>query len=257
MEEQSETLLLDVGNSSVHVGLARRELKETFRTGQKNLTVIQRKWNEWSSKGVPGRVLLASVAPEAEQDIRRFLQTTWDVTPLRFREDFPVPIEIRTNTPDEVGDDRLLNAIAVGTRYQSPAVAVDCGTAVTFDVVSEEGAFEGGVIAPGISISAKALHDHTAKLPEVSPGTVTDVFGKDTKTAIKTGIYHGFTGMVRHILDELQEKLPNERLVIGLGGDIHLFDRPEDLFDVIDSNLTLKGLLDAGKHFESGRRAAD
>jgi type III pantothenate kinase len=234
----------------VHVGFARKAVRESFRTGHDSLTEITRNWSKWSSNHPPDRTLLASVNPGAERKVRTYLQDAWDVTPLRFREEIPVPIDIRTNTPGEVGDDRILNAIAVGTRYESPAIAVDCGTAVTFDVVSGDGAFEGGVIAPGISISAKALHEYTAKLPEISPDTATNAFGRDTTSAIRTGIYHGFTGMVRHILDQILAEL-HSPLVIGLGGDIHLFDSPEDLFDVIDSDLTLKGLLDAGENVQT------
>jgi type III pantothenate kinase len=245
MSQRSPSLLLDIGNTSIHGGVADVELEHTFRTTEDKLDAIEEAWEEGSPGTSPDQILLASVNPGAEEAVRSYLERIWDASIHRFGTEIPVPIDVHISSPEEVGDDRLLNATAVWHRYNTAAIAVDCGTAVTFDIITSDGAFHGGVIAPGISISAKALHDHTAMLPEIDPGPTGDAFGQDTKTAIQTGIYHGFTGMVRRILKQIKQDLDDEPLVIGLGGDIRLFDQPDQLFDKIDRELTLKGLLDA------------
>lgn len=240
------TLLLDIGNTSIHAGFATDTLKDSFRVLRGELNRIDERWSHYHPDAPPAKVLLASVNPEIEQEVRAFIKSTWSQTPVRFGTDLPVPIEVNTSTPEgEVGDDRLLNATAVAHRYPSACIVVDCGTAVTFDVITSDGAFDGGVIAPGITISAKALHDNTAMLPEISPAPTKKAFGKNTEEAIQSGIYHGFTGMVRHILHQIKQETEGDPLIIGLGGDVKLFDHPEQLFDEIDMDLTLKGLLDA------------
>lgn len=238
-------LLLDIGNTSIHVGIAADSLKQSFRVSNDDLQEIETRWSQYAPDHPPDDLLLASVNPESEQNVRSFLKSTWNRSPLRFGTDLPVPIEVNTSTPrEEVGDDRLLNATAVSTRYASACIVVDCGTAVTFDVITSGGAFDGGVIAPGITISAKALHDHTAMLPEISPASTDLAYGKNTEQAIQSGIYHGFVGMVQHIIRQIKQDLEESPLVIGLGGDVQLFDQPMTLFDEIDMDLTLKGLLD-------------
>ncbi len=245
MTEHPTSLLLDIGNTSIHAGIADEHLEHTFRLTEADLDPLLEHWEEAHPDHPPDHILMASVNPGIEEAVRSHISSVWDQPIVRFGSDIPVPIDVHISAPEEVGEDRLLNATAIWHRYNQAAIAVDCGTAVTFDIVNSSGAFVGGVIAPGISISAKALHDHTAMLPEITPVSTDEVFGQNTETALQTGIYHGFTGMVRYILAEIKEDLDEDPLVIGLGGDIHLFDQPEQLFDRIDPVLTLKGLLDA------------
>jgi type III pantothenate kinase len=150
---------------------------------------------------------------------------------------------IRTENPHEVGADRLVNAVAAYARVGSTCVIVDFGTAITYDAVSAEGEYLGGIITPGIEISLEALSDRAAKLPNVEIGEPRSLIGRSTVDAIRSGIAYGFAGQVEGIVRRLRDELGQETRVIATGGfATAMFPFIKETIDEVDEFLTLTGL---------------
>ena len=150
---------------------------------------------------------------------------------------------IRIDNPREVGADRLVNAVAAYERFRSACVVVDFGTAITYDVVSDQGEYLGGIIMPGIEISMDALYERAAKLPKVEPLEPRSLIGKSTVEAIRSGIAYGFAGQVEGIVRRMREELGEGTPVLLTGGLARVvvpFVR--ERIDAVDDELTLKGL---------------
>ena len=140
--------------------------------------------------------VIGTVVPAALYDIRRLCRDWLDVEPLVARAALDWGFAIKIDNPDEVGADRLLNTLAGHVRYGGPMVIIDFGTATTFDVMDRDGAYLGGVIAPGINLSIEALHRAAARLPRIGIGRPQSVIGRSTVPAMQSGIYWGYVGMV-------------------------------------------------------------
>lgn len=144
--------------------------------------------------------------------------------------------------PKEVGTDRLVNAYAGIRLYGAPLIAVDFGTAVTFDVVSRNKEYLGGMIIPGLSISLDALASRTALLPRVSLKKPSEFIGRDTKSSILSGIIYGFAALTDDLAERIRSKIGRGAKVIGTGGNVELISKYCRYIDKIDTNLTLQGL---------------
>lgn len=164
------------------------------------------------------------------------------VGPLTAGVDIPYGMPLDVDNPHEVGADRVVNAVAAYERFKSSVIVVDFGTAVTLDYVTADGRYAGGVIAPGISISADALHERTAKLPRVEVSRPASVIGKNTVDAIRSGLYWGFAGLVDVVLQKMMDEVKGSPEVIATGGDATLVAGGSRLIKEIDELLTLKGL---------------
>jgi type III pantothenate kinase len=152
-------------------------------------------------------------------------------------------IPIRYDNPREVGADRLVNAVAAYERYKTACVVVDFGTAITYDVVSGDGEYLGGIISPGMEISLEALYTKAAKLPVVELGEPRSLIGKTTIDAIRSGIVYGFAGQVDGIIARLRAELGADLPAIATGGLAHhIVPAFTDSVDAVDELLTLKGL---------------
>jgi len=146
--------------------------------------------------------------------------------------------------PKEVGADRLVNAVGAHTKYPGPLILVDSGTATTFDVISKDGDFEGGIIAPGINLSLRALHDAAAKLPRIAIAKPEKVIGRGTVEAMQSGIFWGYIGLIDGLIEKIREEDKREFTVIGTGGVASLFEGASEHIDIFDSHLTINGLFD-------------
>lgn len=189
--------------------------------------------------------VVSSVVPAFDGAIKdalagHFLQG--GVVPLMAGADIPYVMPLDVDNPSEVGADRVVNAVAAYERFKSSVIVVDFGTAVTLDYVTRDGRYAGGVIAPGISISADALHERTAKLPLVEPARPGAVIGKNTVDAIRSGLYWGFAGLVDGVLQKMMDEVKGSPEVIATGGDAALVAGGSRLIKEIDELLTLKGL---------------
>ncbi len=187
-------------------------------------------------------VAVSSVVPDVNASLTQFCEETVGQNPVFVCKD-TVGIKIDIDTPEEAGADRLVNAVAVQAHYQTPAVVIDFGTATTFDVIDSEGAYSGGVIAPGINLSIEALTRAAAQLPKVSVQKPARVIGKNTQEAIQSGIYYGYIGLIEGLLARIAGELGVTPYVVATGGLAPLFAPGTDVIDLVDGDLTLKGLL--------------
>ncbi len=146
--------------------------------------------------------------------------------------------------PESIGADRLANAVAVSTLHGTPAIVVDFGTAVTFDIVSEDGVYLGGVIAPGLGAMTDYLHKRTALLPRITLSEPHRAIGRSTKEAMKSGAVHGYRGLVTEILRQILREIPTKRRthIVATGGDAQLIAGRTEIFSAISPTLTLEGL---------------
>jgi type III pantothenate kinase len=155
-----------------------------------------------------------------------------------------VPIEVKLARPDQVGADRLMNAYAVARFHRSPAIVVDFGTAATFDVIDETGAFCGGVIAPGPNLSREALFMAAARLPRVGIERPKNVIGQDTIEAMQSGLYYGYAAMAEGIIARLKKEIGGNPLVIATGGLSGLFAKDIPSIQQYEPELMLRGLVE-------------
>ncbi|MCB1562317.1 MAG: type III pantothenate kinase [Alphaproteobacteria bacterium] len=197
-------------------------------------------------------VIVSSVVPEADFQIRGFCRKYLEREPIFVTPD-KVNVEIDLDRPEEVGADRLVNAVAVKAFYRTPAIVIDFGTATTFDVIDARGAYAGGVIAPGINLSIHALHSAASKLPRVSVTKPERVIGKNTVQAMQSGVYWGYTGLIEGIVQKISEDMKEKPLILATGGLALLFATDSSVIDEVDGQLTLKGLLQIYKDM-NGRK---
>ncbi|HUW58273.1 MAG TPA: type III pantothenate kinase [Planctomycetota bacterium] len=240
-------LALDLGNSSLSAGVFDgRELVRRFRILVADFDVLAARLQEHLAglpQGEIDRVALASVNPPRVDTVRESVAAALHgVELVMVGRDVRVPVEARVDRPGEVGTDRLLNVLAAFRRLGDACLVADFGTALTIDVVSVDGAYVGGVIAPGITMSASALHAGTALLPRVVLRPVDNVIGTDTVGCIQSGLFWGTIGMLEGLVRRLREEYPAARKVLGTGGDAALFADHCDVIDEVVPELTLEGI---------------
>lgn len=152
-------------------------------------------------------------------------------------------IEVKTENQTDVGADRLVNAVAAHDIYKGPLIVIDFGTATTFDVVDETGAYIGGVISPGINLSLEALHMAAAKLPRIAVERPEKVIGKSTVPAMQSGVFWGYVGLVEGIVQRIQQEYGRPMKVVATGGLATLFAGSVPVIEHVDQELTIKGLF--------------
>jgi type III pantothenate kinase len=187
------------------------------------------------------RVIVASVVPPLDPILNEMVSSYFSVKPV-FVTHENAGIPVLYDDPREVGADRIVNAVAVLKKYGKPAIVVDFGTATTFDAITSDGEYKGGVIAPGIVISAEALYEHAAKLPRIEIQKPANIIGTSTITSMQSGLFFGYVALVDGILTRMKKELgPNTR-VIGTGGQAPFISQETKLIETVDPNLTLDGL---------------
>jgi type III pantothenate kinase len=188
------------------------------------------------------RAVIGTVVPAALYHLRRLCRDWFDVEPLVARAHLDWGFDIRIDNPEEVGADRLLNALAAHQAYHGPLVVIDFGTATTFDVVGGDGAYLGGIIAPGINLSIEALHKAAARLPRIGIGRPQAVIGRSTVPAMQSGIYWGYVGLIEGLVARIQAEYGEHLKVIATGGLAPLLAEGTTVIERIDPDLTLDGL---------------
>jgi type III pantothenate kinase len=192
--------------------------------------------------GVFNACIISSVVPQSIFNLRNLARRYLHVEPLVIGENAELGIEVRIDKPSEAGADRLVNAIGAHTTYAGDLVVIDSGTATTFDLVGADGAFEGGVIAPGINLSMEALHSAAAKLPRVAIQKPQRVVGTDTVGAMQSGVFWGYIALVEGLVSRIKAEYGRPMKVIGTGGLAHLFRHSTSAIDVVDHDITIRGL---------------
>ncbi len=188
--------------------------------------------------------IVSSVVPQSIFNLRNLARRYLHVEPMIIGENVDLGIEVRIEKPSEAGADRLVNAIGAHVNYPGDLLVVDSGTATTFDLVASDGAFEGGVIAPGINLSMQALHSAAARLPRVAIQRPAHVIGKDTVGAMQSGIYWGYVSLIEGLIGRIKDELDRPLTVIGTGGVASLFERATAAIDRFDHDLTIVGMLE-------------
>jgi type III pantothenate kinase len=194
--------------------------------------------------GVFNGCIVSSVVPQSIFNLRNLARRYLKVEPLVVGENVDLGIDIRIDKPSEAGADRLVNAIGAHVEYPGDLLVIDSGTATTFDIISADGAFEGGVIAPGINLSMEALHQAAARLPRVAIQKPQRVVGKDTVVAMQSGIFWGYIGLIEGLVARIKGEWDKPMTVIGTGGVASLFHGATMCIDTFDSDLTIRGLLE-------------
>lgn len=190
-------------------------------------------------------VIISSVVPAANAALHSLCAKIFGAEPVFVSSELlKGKITINLDTPSQAGADRLVNAVAVSKYYQTPAVVVDFGTATNFDVIGADNSYEGGVISPGINLSIDALYKAAAKLPMVDVARPEKTIGKNTVEAMQSGIYWGYIGLIEGTLKRIEVELGAKPYVIATGGLAPLFADGTNVIDIIDQDLTLKGLLE-------------
>src|ERR1700689_5175495 len=239
-------LLLDIGNTHTHLGLANEERVV------KQINIPTASW----FKGGAGKLIsrfagrakirgaaLCSVVPKATPRALDAVKRGWKIECLVLSPKTLRGVGIDYPKPGTIGPDRLANAIAVKHHFGAPAVVVDFGTAVTFDVVDKKGNYIGGIIAPGLNAMTDYLHEKTALLPRISIRDVRAVIGKNTEQAMLIGAVHGYRGLIGELARRLKRELKCRRLpVVATGGYASLISNKLPEVTAVRPLLTLEGL---------------
>jgi type III pantothenate kinase len=248
-----DLLAVDVGNTNTVLGLWRGdELARHWRlTSRRDATADEivlsvRGLLDSGSGGAaspaPMRVIIASVVPSLRFPMRQAFRQIVDREPIFVEPGIKTGMPILYDVPQEVGADRIVNAVAAHARVGGPCIVVDFGTATTFDVVTAKGEYAGGVIVPGIAISAEALFEKAARLWRVEIRRPDRVIGKTTAGSIQSGLYFGYLSLVDGMIDRIAAEMGGKPRVIATGGLAELFGGGSERIDEVDPLLTLQGL---------------
>jgi type III pantothenate kinase len=191
------------------------------------------------------RIIISTVVPRALHNLEVLAQNYFQIQPLIAGQGAAAyGIEIDVDEPRSLGSDRAVNAVAAHAKYQGDLIVIDFGTATTFDVIDFNGAYKGGIIAPGLNLSLDALVGNTAKLPriaiEVPRGT--SVIGRNTEDQMLIGVFWGYVAMMEGLIARTRAEIGRPAKVVATGGLAVLFDEASTIFDIVDADLTLEGL---------------
>jgi type III pantothenate kinase len=187
--------------------------------------------------------ILSSVVPATIFNLKTLCRRYFNCDPLVVGEKgCQLGIKVLLDRPDEVGADRVVNAVAGKDRYTAPLIIVDLGTATTFDVVDKDGNYVGGVIAPGINLSLRALEMAAAKLPHVAIERTERIIGKSTVPAMQSGLFWGYVGLIEGLVARIRNEFGQPMSVVATGGLVPLFAGATPAIENVDQDLTLWGL---------------
>ena len=187
--------------------------------------------------------IISTVVPQSLFNQRNFARRYLKVEPFVIGENVILGVKVNIPKPSEVGADRLVNAVGAHGSYPgTPLIVIDSGTATTFDVVGADGSFEGGIIAPGINLSMKALHEAAAKLPRVAIQKPDHVIGRDTVAAMQSGVFWGYIDLIDGLVERVKAEYGHPMTVIATGGVASLFEGAAQKIDHFDGDITIKGL---------------
>jgi type III pantothenate kinase len=189
--------------------------------------------------------IIATVVPSTLFALKNLCTKYFDCEPLVVGDtDVDLGLDVQIEKPNQAGADRLVNAVAAFETYGGPLIVIDFGTATTFDVVGNDGSYQGGAIAPGINLSMEALHQAAAQLPRIEVTRPSTVIGKNTIDCMLSGTFWGYIGMIEGLVMRLKKEMNVEKVrVISTGGLSPLFSESCDVIEIADADLTLRGLL--------------
>lgn len=245
-------LTLDVGNTNMTGGVFKDdEIVATFRM----TTKIPRTSDEYGmvlfnllsqNQIDPSDIkdaIICSVVPDVMHSLASAMIKYLDIKPIIVGPDIETGLHIDLPNPRQVGADRIVDAVAAYELYGGPVLVMDYGTATTYDLVNADGVFVGGITAPGIAISAKALWEDAAKLPKIEIAKPENVIGNDTINSMQSGLVYGQIGQAEYLVRKVKEESGLENIkVVATGGLGRIISESTDAIDIYDANLTLKGI---------------
>ena len=246
-------LTLDIGNTNIKTALFDgKEMVKYWRLST-NITNTSDEYgitimNLFRHGGVDAKdvegIVISSVVPTINFTIEHMCLNYFGITPTFIAPGVKTGINIRYENPRELGSDRIANAVAAYDEYggEKPVIFIDFGTATTFGVVDEHGAFLGGAIFPGIKLASEALVSGTAKLPRFALAQPEHVIGRTTLTNLQSGMFYGYVGMVTNLVQQMKKELGKDAVVVATGGMAVLIAEEAKVIDKLDGLLTLKGL---------------
>ncbi len=250
-------LVVDVGNTNTVLGIyKRRELLHCWRiaSDQKRTadehTLLLRQLCVGAGLKLAAieEAVIGSVVPALTQTYIKTVKDLFGISPIVVSADLELSLEIAYQDPSQMGADRIANAVAAHKKFPGPVVVVDFGTATTFDVISREGKYLGGVIAPGLHASASDLFVRAAKLPRfVEIKEPSRIIGKDTVESVQAGLFFGTVGQVDEIVVRIQQELGEKATVVATGGLAELIAHQSRTIQQVCPDLTLDGLMQIGK----------
>jgi len=260
-------LVIDVGNTNTVLGVFARVAKVHPGERAQNDTRYERLVAHWrvatvlnhtvdeygvlfrslfsmdnlDASGIKG-IVISSVVPPLDSTLRQVCERYFKLKPLFIEPGVKTGMPVQYENPAEVGADRIVNGVAAFEKYGGPCIIVDFGTATTFDCISAKGEYLGGVICPGIGISADALFQRTARLPRVDIRKPSRVIGSTTVGSLQAGLYYGYLGLVDGILEQLLPEMGKDTKVLATGGLAPLIGTASKYIKTVDDFLTLEGL---------------
>lgn len=240
-------LSVDIGNTNITLGIFKENaLVETYRlASDKDLSqaeyevLLKTLCKDYDIK----KCVIGSVVKELDIVLKNACDNVFNVNSLLFNSDIDFGMKVLLKNPLEVGADRIANAYAAKCKYSLPAIVIDIGTATTFDIVSKDGEFLGGVIMPGLNLQFKSLSLNTSKLPKVEAGLSEKAIGDSTENALLSGIMRGSACAIEGLINQCELELGEKATIIATGGHSRLVSEYMfRKFDCIDSSLTLEGL---------------
>jgi type III pantothenate kinase len=250
-------LVLDVGNTNTVLGVFEAKSDGGFGELRAHWRVSTNKTQTVDEYGVLFRnlfamagidlgplsgIVVSSVVPPLDSTLHEVCEKYFDVKPLFIEPGVKTGMPLHYDNPQEVGADRVVNSVAAFEKYGGPCIIVDFGTATTFDAVSTKGEYMGGVICPGIGISAEALFERTARLPRVDIRKPQRVIGTNTVASMQSGLFYGYLALVDGILKRLLEEMGSDTKVVATGGLAPLIGDNSEYIKHVDDLLTLEGL---------------
>ena len=244
-------LVIDVGNSNTVLGLyAGEELKKDWRVGTDKYRTVDEyamlindlfrlsgfEFSDLSD------VIVSCVVPPMLNILEKLCQKYFQMTPYVVGPGMDTGMPIAYDDPREVGADRIVNAVAAYEQCRGALIVVDFGTATTFDVISADGSYQGGAIAPGVGISAEALFERASKLPRVEFSRPPQIIAKNTVNSMQAGIFYGYVGLVEGIVSRMKTEMADLPKVIATGGLAAPIAAATDSIDLVEPFLTLEGL---------------
>ncbi len=244
-DPSDQVIVIDIGNTTVGVGTWQAgNLLAPLSVSIEDQKAFEEAWAGHASacpRGRPAATVIASVVPNTLQRIRSFVTEAVARQALVVGESIPLPMDLAVDAKG-VGVDRVCTAAVVYDRLKTACTVVTFGTAVTVDLVDDEGTFQGGAILPGLRMQLQALHHYTAALPEVEPGLPPAPYGRNTVEAIQAGVCRGIAGAVRALVESYATSLNRWPQVVATGGDAEFLAPQCDFVDTLVSHLTLRGV---------------
>lgn len=243
-------LVIDVGNTHITLGVFEgKELKATFRATAKQprtsdeygIQLCDLLMHRGFDVNDIKDVIISSVVPDVMHSLGSAIIKYFHVKPF-VPSTLDMGLKINTEHPKEIGPDRIVDAVAAYEKYGGPIIVIDFGTATTYDIVSEDGVFQGGVISPGIRTSARALWGGAAMLPEIEIRKPESVIAKETVSSMQGGLVFGYIGQTEYIVKKMKASGYENAKVVATGGLGNIIVPETDVIDIYDPKLTLDGL---------------